>query len=152
MWELDYKENWARKLMILNCCVGVDSLESLGLQGDPTSPSQKRSVLGVHWKDWSWSWNSNTLATWCKELSHLKNPDAGKVWGQEEKGTTEDELAGWHQWTWVRVDSRRWWWTGRTGMLIFMGRKESDMAERLNWTEMTWIFEETIFNQVHNNQ
>ena len=152
MWELDYKENWARKLMILNCCVGVDSLESLGLQGDPTSPSQKRSVLGVHWKDWSWSWNSNTLATWCKELSHLKNPDAGKVWGQEEKGTTEDEMAGWHQWTWVRVDSRRWWWTGRTGMLIFMGRKESDMAERLNWTERTWIFEETIFNQVHNNQ
>ena len=152
MWELDYKENWVRKLMILNCCVGVDSLESLGLQGDPTSPSQKRSVLGVHWKDWSWSWNSNTLATWCKELSHLKNPDAGKVWGQEEKGTTEDELAGWHQWTWVRVDSRRWWWTGRTGMLIFMGRKESDMAERLNWTERTWIFEETIFNQVHNNQ
>ena len=43
-----------------------------GLQGDPTSPFWRRSVLGVHWKDWCWSWNSNTLATWCEELTHLK--------------------------------------------------------------------------------
>ena len=42
------------------------------------------------------SWNSNTLATWCKELTHWKNPDAGKDWRQEEKGTTEDEMVGWH--------------------------------------------------------
>ena len=34
----------------------------------------KRSVLGVHWKDWFWSWNPNTLATWCEELTHLKRP------------------------------------------------------------------------------
>ena len=40
-------------------------------------------------KDWCWSWNSKTLATWCKELIHLKAPDAGKDWRQEEKGTTE---------------------------------------------------------------
>ena len=42
--------------------------------GDPTSLSYRKSVLGVHWKDWCWSWNSNTLATWCKELTHLKRP------------------------------------------------------------------------------
>ena len=42
------------------------------------------------------SWNSNTLATWCKELTHWKHPDAGKDWRQEEKGTTEDEVVGWH--------------------------------------------------------
>ena len=75
-----------KELMVLNCSVGEDSWESLGLQGDPTSPSQRRSVLGVHWKDWCWSWNSNTLATWCEELTHWKYPDAGKDWGQEEKG------------------------------------------------------------------
>ena len=46
----------------------------LGLQGDPTSPSWRRSVLGVHWKDWCWSWNSNTLATSCEELTHWKRP------------------------------------------------------------------------------
>ena len=55
--------------MVLNCGVGEDSSKSLGLQGDPTSPSQRRLVLGVHWKDWCWSWNSNTLATWCEELT-----------------------------------------------------------------------------------
>ena len=86
----------AKKLMLLNCGVGEDSWESLGLQGDPTNPSWRKSVLNFHWKDWCWSWNSNTLATWWEELTHLKDPDAGKDWRQEEKGTTEDEIAGWH--------------------------------------------------------
>ena len=54
--------------------VGEDSWESLGLQGDTTSPSERKSVLNVHWKDWCWSWNSNTLATWCEELTHWKRP------------------------------------------------------------------------------
>ena len=39
-----------------------------------------------HWKDWCWSWNSNTLATWCEELTHGKDPDPGKDWGQKENG------------------------------------------------------------------
>ena len=60
--------------MLLNCGVGEDSWESLGLQGDPTSPFWRRSVLGVHWRNWCWSWNSNTLATWHEELTHLKRP------------------------------------------------------------------------------
>ena len=63
---------------------------------DPTSLSERKSVLNVHWKDWCWSWNSNTLVTWCKEQTHLKRPDVGKDWGQEEKGTMEDEMVGWH--------------------------------------------------------
>ena len=46
--------------MLLTCGVGEDSWESSGLQ-NPTSPSWKRSVLGVHWKDWCWSWNSSNL-------------------------------------------------------------------------------------------
>ena len=64
----------AEELMVLNCGFGEDSWESLGLQGDPTSPFQKRSVLGVHWKDWYESWNSSTLATPCEELTHWKRP------------------------------------------------------------------------------
>ena len=47
-------------------------------------------------KGWCWSWNSNTLATWCGELTHLKSSDARKDWRQEEKGMTEDEVVGWH--------------------------------------------------------
>ena len=64
--------------MLLNCGVREDSWESLGLQGDETSPFWRRSVLNIHWKDWCWSWNSNTLATWCKELTYLK-----RLWGWE---------------------------------------------------------------------
>ena len=76
--------------MLLNCGVGEDSWESLGLQGDPTSPSQRKSVLNIHWKDWCWSWNSNTLVTLCKKVTHFfasgKNPDAGKIETGRRKG------------------------------------------------------------------
>ena len=54
-----------KELMLLKCGVGEDSWESLGQQGDPTSPSK-----GNHWKDWCWGWNSNTLATRCEEMTH----------------------------------------------------------------------------------
>ena len=128
--------------MLLNCDVGEDSWESLGLQGDPTSPSLRRSVLAVHWKDWCWSWNSNPLATWCKELTHLKKPDAGKDWGQEEKGTTEDEMVGWRHW----LNGHEFGWTkgvgdGQWGMVCCssQGGKESDTTEQLNWTDLKEI-------------
>ena len=51
--------------------------------------------LNIHWKDWCWSWNSNTLATWC-QLTHLKRPWCWNDWRWKEKGTTEDEMVGWH--------------------------------------------------------
>ena len=67
-----------------------------------------------------------------------KDSDAGRDWGQEEKGTTEDEMAGWHHW----LDGREFEWTpgvgdGQGGLVCFdsWGRKESDTTERLNWTE-----------------
>ena len=63
-----------------------------GLQGDPTSPSYRRSVLGVHWKDWCWSWDSNTWSPNAKSWLIWKDPDAGKDWKWEEKVMTED---GW---------------------------------------------------------
>ena len=82
-----------------------------------------RSVLGVHWKDWCWHWNFNTLATWCEELTHWKRP-----WWWERLRAGEGNDRGWDgwvasltQWTWVWVDSGSWWWTGRPGVLQFMG-------------------------------
>ena len=173
----------SEELMLLNCVVGEDSWESLGLQRDPTSPSERKSVLNIHWKDWCWSWNSSILVIWCQQpthwffffyycfwackkkiinsydmkpflrrtltitretkdtsfcsillqpglntlqkcisgptpainryllLHHRKPnsinkiwdfqligivPDAGKDWGQREKWSSEDEMAGWH--------------------------------------------------------
>ena len=65
-----------------------------------------------------------------------KDPDAGRDWGQEEKGTTEDVMAGWHHWLdGVWVNSGSWWWTGRPGVLRFMGsqRVGHDWATELNW-------------------
>ena len=66
-----------------------------------------------------------------------KDPDAGKDWGQEEKGTTEDEMVGWTRWTWVWVDSGSWWWTGKPGVLWFMGSQRGghSWATELNWTD-----------------
>ena len=66
-----------------------------------TAKRSNQSILkeispGYSLEDWWWSWNSNTLVTWCEELTHLKRSDAGKDWGQEEKGMTEDEMVGWH--------------------------------------------------------
>ena len=71
--------------MLLNCGVGEDSWESLGQQGDPTSPSKRKSVLNIHWKDWYWNWSSNTLATWYKELTHWKKLMLGKTEGRKRR-------------------------------------------------------------------
>ena len=51
-----------------------------------------------YWKDWCWSWSSNTLATWYKELTHWKGPWCWEKGGQQEKGATEGEMVGWHHW------------------------------------------------------
>ena len=87
-----------------------------------------------------WNWNSNTLATWFEELTHWKRP---WCWERLRVGEEGDDRGwdGWMapptQWTWVWVDSGSWWWTGRSGLLRFMGSdKESDKTERLNWTEL----------------
>ena len=125
--------------MLLNCGVGEDSWESLGLQGDPTSPSWRRSVLGVHWEDWCWSWNSNTLATSCEELTHWKRPWCWKGLGAGGEGDDrgwDGWMASPTRWAWVWVNSRSWWWTGRPGVLQFMGsqRVGHNWATELNWT------------------
>ena len=130
----------AEELILLNCGVGEDSWESLELQGDPTSPSW-RSVLGVHWKDWCWSWNSNTLATSCEELTHWKRPWCWEALGAGGEGDDrgwDGWMASPTRWAWVWVNSGSWWWTGRPGVLWFMGsqRVGHDWATELNWTDV----------------
>ena len=129
----------AKELMLLNCGVREDSWESLGLQGDPTSPFWRRSALGFLLREWCWSWNSSTLATSCEELTHWK-----RLWCSQGLGAGgEGDLRGWVgwmssliRWTWVWVNSGSWWWTGRPGMLWFMGSQRV----RHDWsTELTEI-------------
>ena len=89
--------------------------------------------------DWWWSWNSNTLATWCEELTHWKRPWCWE--GLKEEGEGDDR--GWDDWMalptcWTRVwaSSRTWWWTGKPGVLKSVGslRVRHDWATGLNRT------------------
>ena len=135
-------ESWTIKkaeLMLLNCGVGEDSWESLGLQGDPTSPSWRKSVLNIHWKDWCWSWKTPIL--WppdAKSWLIWKDPEGGKDWRQEEKGTTEDEMVGWHH----PLDGHDFKQVlgvgdgqGRLACCSPWGHEESDTTEWWNWIE-----------------
>ena len=95
-------------------------------------------MLNIYWKDWCLSWNSNTLVTWCKELTHWKNPDAGKDWRREEKGTTEDEMVRWHHW----LDEHEFEEApgvgdgqGSPACCSPWSRKESDTTEQPNWMQ-----------------
>ena len=108
------------------------------LCGDSTSPSKRKSVLNIHWKDWCWSCSSNTLVTRCEEVTHWKRP-----WCWERlKAGEEGDNRGWDgwmasptQWTWVWVSSGSWWWTGKPGMLQSMGSQRVGH----NWkTELNW--------------
>ena len=133
----------AEELMLLNCGVGEDSWESLGLQEDPT----------VHPKgDQPWDFfgrndaKAETPVLWVPHAKSWligKDSDAGRDWGQEENGTTEDEKAGWHHW----LDGHESEWTlgvgdGQGGLACCdsWGRKESDTTEWLNWTELAFNF------------
>ena len=128
------------ELMLLNCGVGEDSWESLGLQGDGLQP--------VHPKgDQSWVFigrtdaKAETPVLWPPHVKSWltgKDSDAGRDWGQEEKGTPEDEMAGWHH----LLDGHEFEWTpgvgdGQGGLACCdsWGRKELDTTEWLNWTE-----------------
>ena len=145
MWELDCEESWAPK----NWCFWTVVLERL-LRVPWAARRSNQAILkeislGVLWKDWYWSWNSNTLATSCEELTHWKRP-----WCWEGLGTGgEGNDRGWDcwmasltRWTWVWVNSGSWWWKGRPGMLWFMGsqRVVHDWATGLNWTQNSaWV-------------
>ena len=87
------------------------------------------------WRFSRWSWR----ADW-----QMLDSDAGRDWGQEEKGTRgwDGWMASPTRWTWVWVNSGSWWWTGRPGMLQFMGsqRVGHNWATELNWTELgNWM-------------
>ena len=92
--------------------------------------------------DWCWSWHSDILATWCKELTHLKRPwcwESLKAGGEGDDRGWDDWMASLTRWTWIWVNSRSWWWTGRPGVLRFMGsqRVGHNWATGPNWIPVT---------------
>ena len=139
----------AEKLLLLYCGVGEDSWESLGLQGDPSSPSLKEISPGCFFgKNDA---KAETPLLWpphAKSWLIGEDPDAGRDWEQEEKGTTDDEMAGWHQW----LDGRESEWTpgdgdGQGGLMCCesWGCKKSDMTKRLNWTELLVLLKQIFW-------
>ena len=131
------------ELMLLNCGVGEDSWESLGVQGDPTRPSEgdqpwdffgrndAKAEIPVLWPPHVKSWLTG------------KDSDAGRDWRQEEKGTTEDEMAGWPHW----LDGRESEWTpgvgdGQGGLACCdsWGCKESNTTD--DWSDLIWSRED----------
>ena len=85
-----------------------------------TARRSSQSILKEISPDWCWSWNSNTLATWCKELTHWKRPwccERLRAGGEGDDRGRDGWTASLTQWTWVWVNSESWWWTGRPGIL-----------------------------------
>ena len=139
MWELDCEESWAPK----NWCFWTVVLEKT-----LEDPLDCKEIQPVHSKgDQSWDFfgrndakaeTPSTLTTSVKSWLIGKDSDAGRDWGQE-KGMTEDEMAGWHH----QLDGREFEWTlgvgnGQGGLVRYnsWGRKELDTTEWLNWTEL----------------
>ena len=152
MWELDCEEAWVLK----NWCFWTVVLEKT-LEG----PLDCKEIQPFHSEgDQPWDFfgrndaKAEAPVLWPphgKSWLIGKDSDVGRDWGQEEKGDDpgwDGWMASWTQWTWVWVNSRRWWWTGRPGVLRFMGsqRVRHDWATELNWTEgniqsHTWLME-----------
>ena len=130
----------------------IDAFELLMLEKTLESPLDCKEIQPVHPKgNWSWIFiqradvEAETPILWPPDAKSWligKDPDAGKDWGQKEKGTTEDEMVGWHHW----LDGHEFEWAlrvgdGQGGMVCCgpRGHKESDTTERLNWTELDFF-------------
>ena len=141
MWELDCEESWALK----NWCFWTVVLEKtldgpLDCNIKPVNPKGNQSWIFIGRMD-AEAETPNTLATWCEKWLTGNDPDAGKDWKQDEKGTTEDEMVGWchrldgHEFEQaLGVGDRQWSLVCCSPWVC----KQSDTTEQLNWTELTW--------------
>ena len=144
MWELDHKGSWVLK----NWCFWTVVLEKT-----LESPLDCKEIQPVHPEgDKSWVFigrtdaeaeTPNTLATWCKELTHWKRSwcwERLKVGGEGDDRGWDGWMASPTWWTWVWINSGSWWWSGRPGVLQSMGSQSirHDWVTELNWPE--WRF------------
>ena len=140
MWELDCEESWELK----NWCFWTVVLEKT-----LESPLDCKEIQPVHPKgDQSWVFSgrtnveAETLILWPPDVKSWliwKDPDPGKDWGQEGKGTTEDEMVGWHHW----VNGQAFGWAPGVGVVqgglaccsSWGHRVGHDWVTEMNWTE-----------------
>ena len=124
-WRIDAFELWCWRRLLRVSSTARKSNQSILKEISPD----------IHWKDWCWSWNSSTLATWCEELNLWKDPFAGKYWRQERRGNR-----GWDGWmasptwqTWVWANS---WCAAVHGVT-------KSQTQLINWTELRSSVRET---------
>ena len=141
MWELDCEEGWAPKNWCFLTMVLEKTLESC------LDCKEIQQVHSERDQPWDFFGRNDAKAEapvlWPPHMKSWligQDSDAGRDWGQEEKRTTEDEMAGWHHGLdghWVWMNSGIWWWTGRPGVLWFMGSQSRTWLS--DWTELNWI-------------
>ena len=140
-WKIDTFELWCWRRLLIVPWSARRSNQSILKKINP-----KYSLEGL-----MLVWNSNTLATWCEKLTHLKRLwcwERLRAGGEGDDRGRDGWMASPTQWTWVWVDSGSWWWTGRHGMMRFMGSQgvRHDWAAQLNWTEAGMDF---LFKSIH---
>ena len=141
MWELDCEESWAPKNWCfwtvvlektLECLLDCKEIQLVHSKGNQSDYSLEGLML---------SWNSSTLATWCEEWTHWNRPwcwEKLRAEGEGDDRGWDGWMASLTRWMWVWVNSGSWWWTGRPGVLQFMGsqRVGHNWMTELNWTEI----------------
>ena len=129
-WTIKKAES--QRTDVLNCGVEEDSWEFVGLQGDQTSQSKRKSILNIHWRDWCWTEAPIFRPPDAYSQFIRKDPVAGKDWRQEKKEMTEDEMIGCHHWHKFEQPPRDGEGQGRLVCCGPWGCKELDTTERLS--------------------
>ena len=131
--RVNYKESWALKNWCFWTVVPEKTLEC--------SLDCKQILFRTDLKDWCWSWNSNTLATWCEEPTPWKKFwcwERLKAGGERDNRGKDDWMASRTKWIWVWVGFGSWWWTGNPGVLQSMWLQSQTWLS--DWTELNWSF------------
>ena len=130
-WRIDAFKLWCWRRLLRDPWTAKRSNQSILKEINPN----------ILWKNWCWSWSSNTLTTWYEDPTHWKRPwcwERLKTGGEVDDRGWDSWLASLTQWTWVWASSRCWWWTGNPGMLRSMGsqRVGDNLVTELKWTSL----------------